>query len=107
MSRPRVQILYFEGCPNHEPALALVERIAAELGVQPDVELVPVLDADAATRLRFLGSPTLRVDGLDVECGAERRGDFVFSCRVYRNEHGLSGRPDEGWIREALAKAAA
>ena len=107
MSRPRVEILYFEGCPNHEPALALVERIAVELGLEPEVDLVQVPDADAATPLRFLGSPTVRVDGLDVEPGAEARDDFVFSCRVYRSEHGLSGRPDEGWIREALAKAAA
>lgn len=107
MSRPRVEILYFDGCPNHEATRSLVERVAAELRVQPEIELVHVPDADAATRLRFLGSPTVRVDGLDVEPGAERRDDFVYSCRVYRHETGLSGLPDEGLIREALAKAAA
>ncbi len=107
MSRPRVEILYFDGCPNHGPAPSLVERIAAELGVEPDIELVRVADADEARRLRFLGSPTVRVDGVDVEPAARKRGDFAFSCRVYRGEHGVSGEPDEGWIREALAKAAA
>jgi hypothetical protein len=107
MSRPRVEILYFEGCPNHDQARALVEKIAAELGVQPEIELVNVPDADTATRLRFLGSPTVRVNGVDVEPGAERRGDVVFSCRVYRDEHGFSGQPEEGWIRAALAEATA
>ena len=107
MTRPRVEILYFEGCPNHEPARALVERIAADLGVQPELELVEVVDVKAAKRLRFLGSPTVRVDGVDVEPDAARRDDFVLSCRVYRGADGLAGQPDEGWVRDGLAKAAA
>jgi hypothetical protein len=107
MSRPRVEILYVEGCPNHEPTRALVERVAAELRVPSEIESVHVPDADAATRLRFLGSPTVRVNGVDVEPGADRRRNFVFSCRVYRRERGSSGQPDEGWIRDALAEPAA
>jgi hypothetical protein len=107
MRQPRVEILYFEGCPSHEPARALVERVGAQLDVQPQVELVLVPDADAAAELRFLGSPTVRVDGRDVEPGADERRDFVLSCRVYRSERGLVGQPDEAWVREALAEAAA
>jgi hypothetical protein len=85
----------------------LVERIAAELRVEPEIRLVEVPDPDAALELRFLGSPTIRVDGRDVEPGADRRRDFVLSCRVYRSERGFAGQPDETWIREALAEAAA
>lgn len=107
MRRPRVEILYFDGCPNHEAARALVERVAAELRVEPEIDLVEVADADAAVRLRFLGSPTVRVDGRDVEPGAGERGDFVFSCRVYRSERGFSGQPAAGWVRKALSEAAA
>lgn len=106
MRRPRVEILYFEGCPNHEAARALVEQVAAELRVEPEIALVRVPDADAAVQHRFLGSPTVRVDGR-VEPNAEERGDFVFSCRVYRTERGFSGQPDAGWVREALSNAAA
>ena len=106
MIRPLVEILYFDGCPNHEPARTLVEKVAAELRVEPELELVHVSDADAAARLRFLGSPTVRVNGVDIETGAETRGDFVFSCRVSRSEQGFSGQPAEEWLREALAKAA-
>jgi hypothetical protein len=105
VSQPRVEILYFDGCPNYEPARALVERIAADLGVEPAVDLVEVPDLDAARKLRFLGSPTVRVNGRDVEPGAERRREFVMSCRVYRTEQGFSGQPAEAWIREALASA--
>lgn len=106
MRRPHVEILYFEGCPNHEPARALVEQVATQLGVQPQVELVVIPDAEAAAELRFLGSPTVRVDGRDVEPGADERHEFVLSCRVYRSEHGFSGQPPEAWIRDALAQAA-
>ncbi len=106
MRRPRVEILYFDGCPNHEAARALIERVAAELQVEPEIDLVEVPDADAAAQLRFLGSPTVRVNGHDVEPGAEERGDFVFSCRIYRSERGLSGQPEAGWVRKALREAA-
>ncbi len=105
MTRSRVEILYFDGCPNHEPARALVERVAAEQRVEPAIELVEVVGPDAAADLRFLGSPTIRIDGRDVEPGAEERNEFVLSCRVYRTERGLAGQPDEEWIRDALSRA--
>ena len=107
MRRPRVEILYFDGCPNHEPAQELVEQVAAELGLQAEIELVEVADAETATRVRFLGSPSVRVDGRDVEPGADERSDFVLSCRVYRSERGLAGQPEADWIRRALSEASA
>ena len=55
------------GCPNHEWALALVERIDRELGTVAEVGLVKIPDQATAERLRFLGSPTIRVDGVDVD----------------------------------------
>ena len=57
LRQPCVDVPYFEGCLNHKPARALVERIAAELQVQPAIRLVEVRDADAAIELSFLGSP--------------------------------------------------
>lgn len=105
MKRPRVEILYFEGCPNYDDARALVERLAAGLGIDPDLQLVEVPDEQAATRRRFLGSPSVRVQGRDVEPGADERSDYVLSCRLYPGERGLSGAPDEEWIREALTAA--
>ncbi|HET8605470.1 MAG TPA: hypothetical protein VFL66_00420 [Gaiellaceae bacterium] len=104
--QPLVEILYFDGCPNHEAALDLVERVSGELGVRPELRLVNVPDAEAARRLRFLGSPSVRVDGRDVEPGAAEREDYVLSCRIYRTDSGLAGEPDEQWIRIALARAA-
>ncbi|MGH3092307.1 MAG: DF family (seleno)protein [Gaiellaceae bacterium] len=100
--RPRVEILYVQGCPNHDRTHALVERVAAELRIEPEIELIEVRDADAALQLRFPGSPTVRVNGRDVEPGGTEGRDFVLSCRVYPREGGFAGQPDEARIRAAL-----
>jgi hypothetical protein len=105
LSGPRVEILYFEGCPNHEGTRELVEQIAATLRIQPAVEMVEVADAAAAARLRFLGSPSVRVDGRDVEPGADERSEFVLACRVYLSANGFAGQPNANWISAALTEA--
>lgn len=104
-TKPRIEILTFDGCPNREPAIELVSRVTRERGVEADVRVIDVPDAEAAHRTRFLGSPTIRVDGHDIEPGADVRTDYVLSCRVFRTDSGLSGQPDERWLLDALARA--
>ena len=103
-SGPVVEVLYFDGCPNHLPALALLERVAAELGIEPELRLVNVADQEAAEQMRFLGSPTIRIGGRDVDPQAAERTDYGLSCRVFRTEAGIAGQPDERWLRDALAR---
>ena len=103
-SGPVVEVLYFDGCPNHLPALALLERVADELGIEPELRLVKVADQEAAQRLRFLGSPTIRVGGRDVDPSTEERSDYGLSCRIFRTEAGIAGQPDERWLRDAFAR---
>lgn len=104
--KPLVEILSFAGCPNHLGAIALVERLSGELGIEPEIELVEVPDQEAARRLRFLGSPTIRVGGRDVDPDADERSDYALSCRVFRTEAGMAGQPDERWVRDALLREA-
>ena len=99
----KIEILTFEGCPNAQAARELVERVIADVGTDVELAHVTVPDPDAAERLRFLGSPTIRVDGRDVEPGAEERREYVLACRIYRTERGIVGTPDERWLRDALA----
>jgi len=106
MTTATVEVLTFAGCPHAGPALELVTRVVRELGVGADVQRVDVPDSEAAAAQRFLGSPTIRVNGRDVEPGADERSDFVLSCRLYRTESGVSGQPDERWLRDALADTA-
>lgn len=102
---PLVEILYFDGCPNHHLALALVERVSRELGIEAEIRLVNVPDQEGARRVRFLGSPTIRVDGRDVDPYADERSDYGLACRVFRTDAGVVGQPDERWIRSALLEA--
>jgi hypothetical protein len=48
MRRPRVEILYLEGCPNYEPARALDERLAMQVRIEPDERWVREALAEAA-----------------------------------------------------------
>ena len=100
-----VELLYFEGCPNHEALLPHLERLLGAAEIPAEVKLREVADDDAAQRERFLGSPTVRVDGRDVEPGAEAREDFGLKCRLYRLPSGLGGAPLDEWVLDALALA--
>ena len=97
-----VEILTFEGCPHAEAAIALVREVAAELGATANLRIVQVPDSETAERLRFLGSPTVRVNGKDVEPGAEARREFMLACRIYRTRSGQSGLPERSWVHDAL-----
>lgn len=103
--RHSIDVLYFAGCPHYRQAVELVHLLVAELPFEADVRSVLVSDAAEASRLRFLGSPTVRVDGRDVEPGAEERTEYVLACRVYRTEGGPAGVPDPRWIVAALESA--
>ena len=103
MSGPLVEVLTFEGCPHAEPALELVRRVIAESGGGATVRRVDVPDAETAAALRFLGSPTIRVNGRDIEPGVAERNQYTLSCRIYRTDSAVGGEPDEQWLREALS----
>jgi hypothetical protein len=100
---PTIELLFFDGCPNHDRLLAHVRELLGRTVSPADVTLVRIGSDEEAAAQRFLGSPTMRVDGRDVEPGADERTDFGLTCRLYRTPHGLSGMPDDAWILAALA----
>ena len=102
MAAPTVELLSIPGCPHHDAARELVERIAVEAGIGANLRLVEIASLADAERIRFLGSPSVRVNGHDVEPGADDRETFTLACRVYRTASGLSGTPSEEWLRSAL-----
>lgn len=97
----KVELLYFQGCPGHEPTRELLREVVEALGVEAEIVEIDVVDAAMAERERFLGSPSVRVDGRDVEPGADERTAFGMSCRLY----GSKGVPPQGWIEAAILGA--
>jgi hypothetical protein len=102
----RIELLYLDGCPNHEALYARVRELLSAHDVQATIESVRVTSDAQAEARRFLGSPTLRVDGADVEPGADERTDYGLSCRLFRGGAGLASVPDDAWIVAALEHSA-
>lgn len=103
--QPVIELLFFTGCPNHDAFLPHLRQLLDSHHVYATVRLVEVTDDDDAQRLRFLGSPTLRIDGYDVEPEADNRSSYGLQCRLYRTPDGATGTPTDAWILAALAQS--
>ena len=99
---PRIELLFWEGCPSHPEAKELVEGVLAELGIDAPLEVREVRTQEEAEAERFPGSPTIRVDGVDVD-PAGAAGRPALNCRIYRRGDGrVSPVPTRDQIKEAL-----
>lgn len=101
-----VELLYFDDCPNYEALLPHLRQLLRAAGTHDEVQLHRIADEDAAQSQRFIGSPTVRIDGRDVEPGASDRRDFGMTCRLYATGDGLRGTPLDEWILNALERHA-
>ena len=99
-----IQLLWFDGCPNHEAARQMLTEVLAEHGLH-EFEDIEIDTTDAAERNRFPCSPSIRVDGVDVEPAFVDPGDHPLACRVYPTLQGLRGVPERDWIERALQPA--
>jgi hypothetical protein len=102
----RIEVLYFDGCPSTDAFLPRLRDLLAQVGATDRLELRRVETIGDAERQRFLGSPSVRVDGCDVEPGADERTDYGLKCRLYRTEGGMQGEPPTDWVLAALGLAA-
>jgi hypothetical protein len=102
----KVELLYFDGCPSYAELLPRLGELLASEGIDEEVELRRVETPEEAERERFLGSPTVRIDGEDADPAAKDRSDFGLECRLYRTDKGLVRTPPESWIRAKLDRAA-
>ena len=99
-----VELLFWDGCPSHGQARAELEAAMAQLGLDPGQLVVREIDTDnAAVDAEFAGSPTIRIDGRDIQPTDDPVG---LSCRVYRLRDGrYSPTPDPDDVRDALRAA--
>jgi hypothetical protein len=97
-----IELLYWEGCPSHPEAKTLLEQVLAELGRDDQIVMTEVRSDEEAERLRFPGSPTIRVDGRDIDSeGAASRP--ALTCRIYYLPDGrVSPVPSREQLEAAL-----
>ena len=105
MEQPRVELLFWAGCPSSPDALVALREAMAGLGLDPNAVEVREVDSDArAGDERFVGSPTIRIDGIDVQDPGEEPA--ALTCRIYRRRDGrISPLPDPDDVRDALHTA--
>ena len=98
-----VEFLYWEGCPSHPEALELLRDVLTSRRIDARVEMREVRTQEEAEALAFPGSPTIRVDGRDVDpAGAKSRP--ALNCRIYELPDGtVSPVPTREQLEEALA----
>ena len=97
-----IDFLYWEDCPSHEQALARLREVLAEEGLEASIHVTRVETDTEAHELGFIGSPTLRVNGKDIDPSPEDTQPAL-TCRAYRLENGrISPLPSAEMIRSAL-----
>jgi hypothetical protein len=100
-----IEFLYFEGCPSAEAFLPRVRELLEQAGVGDEPQLRRVESIEEAEHERFLGSPSLRLDGRDIEPGAQARTDFGLKCRLYWTASGTAGIPPDALVLAAIGAA--
>ena len=99
----KIEVLYIDGCPHFPATVDAVERCLGHLGRTCPITEMSVTDQNMAVSIGFLGSPTVRINGLDIEPSARQRTTFGMMCRTY--DEGSGGVPSEDLIRSAIAEA--
>ncbi len=98
----KIELLYFEGCPSWKEAEKNLKAVMEELRLTEPVQYIRVETNDQAGRHRFIGSPTIRINGLDIDPAAQNLRNYFLGCRVYNIEGTPSGWPSQEMIREGL-----
>jgi hypothetical protein len=99
----KIEFFFWDGCPSHPEAKALLRQVLAERGIDAPIAVHEVFTKEEAVELGFPGSPTIRIDGRDVDpVGAEAPPSLT--CRVYRLPDGRpSPVPSRQQLEEALS----
>src|ERR687898_1515836 len=97
----RIEVLYFDGCPTYRAAERTLREVLAQEDTEVEISLVAVNTVEEAQRLRFPGSPTIRVEGEDL-FPIPDRAEYALGWRMYATPKGLRGSPTAEMLSEAL-----
>lgn len=103
---PRIELLWWSGCPSWDRTLSELREAMREAGLDPEsVDVREVTSEASAERESFVGSPTIRIDGTDLQPPGPDE-PVGLTCRIYRLRDGrVSPTPDPADVRAALERA--
>jgi len=96
----KIDLLYIDDCPSWQGGLENLKSALKAEGLEAAIRLVRVPDDAEAARLKFLGSPSFCVDGVDFWPIPRER--YNLNCRIYSTPQGLKGIPTVDMLREKL-----
>jgi hypothetical protein len=97
----RIELLYYPECPSHERALELIRDALTLEGITADIEVIRIDTQEQAEQYQFVGSPTIRIDGREVQ--PQPHLPYRLTCRAFQHEDGrLSPLPSLMTLRAAL-----
>ncbi len=102
---PRIELLYFEGCPTYKVARQIIAEVLELVGAPGDLREINVTSEAQARQLKFIGSPTVRIDGRDVDPAPDGAEQYGLKCRVYAVDGKLLGYPPRQVVLAALKEA--
>lgn len=100
----KAELFYFDDCPSYEQAAANLKEALRLEQLPETVEMVPVTSEEDARRKRFIGSPTIRIDGVDLEGPEVENRGYGYGCRVYSSNGSFAGWPSVEQIRSTLRR---
>ena len=98
----KIELLFIEGCPNYGPTIERIREALTSLGRADEIRSIEVLSPADAEALHFVGSPSVRVNGVDIELWAHTAQNFGLECRTYLDGSRLGGVPPLDLICQAL-----
>ena len=95
-----IEVLFVPGCPNHGPAVESLRNVLRSEAINAPIHEIAVTDDAMARSLKFTGSPTVRIDGRDVESTSHQ--SYGLACRLYS---GGAGVPPVEMLQRAISGA--
>jgi hypothetical protein len=93
--RTKVEFLYFDSCPGHKQALVNLKAALQESKITADIVLINVKTEAQAEQVSFQGSPSIRVNGKDLD---GRNEGHAYGCRIYQVDGLITSTPTKQFI---------
>ena len=101
----KIELLYFRGCHVYRIVLEDIKEVIKEKGLDTEVNLKEIKNDKQALSNKFLGSPTVRINGMDIEPNAQKINKYSMTCRLYFEDGAVNELPSKKMIHQAINKA--
>lgn len=100
-----IQFLFYKECPSYKLAYINLEEALKEEEIEEWIQIIKVENEQEAKNLQLSGSPTIRINGIDIDPASINTKNYGIHCRNYSINGKSTGWPDKVLIKQAIQKA--